>query len=135
MKTLITAIIALFATAAIADGFSVHADAWRGNDYAPVERVGASYGDFGVSYSHANTAEQASIEWRRHIEFTNIEIGAMPSLTYGTGAGLVEWRTIDVVDRVFVEVKPYVKIGSDVFVLIMNDSTNQNTVRVGFRLF
>lgn len=135
MKTILAFIIAIASTATLAADFSVHADSWRGNDYAPVERVGVSYGSLGLSYSEANKAEQASIEWRQYVGFQNIEIGLMPSLTYGTGEGLTDWRTITVSGDVFAEIKPYVKIGSDVFVIIMNDSTNQNTVRLGFKLF
>lgn len=135
MKLIIATLLAVLSFSALANDFTVHADVYRDSPESAVERVGVSYGDFGFAGSYTNESERASIEWRRHASFTNIEIGIIPTLTYGTGDGLVDWRTIDIADNLFLEAKPYVKIGSDVFVLIMNDSTNQNTVRIGFKLF
>lgn len=136
MKTLITALIVLLsATAAMADGFDLYGESFRGDNYEATERFGLNWGDFGITGSYTNKAEQFSVEVRRHITFTNIEIGGMFAATYGTGEGFNEHRVIEAADNVWLEAEPYVKIGSDVFVMWMYDSTNQHTVRFGFNLF
>ena len=135
MKTLIIILLSTISIMASASDFNFVADAYRGDDIEATERFGFEYGDYAVIGSFNNTDEMLSIEHNKALKFTNVEIGLATAVSFGKGSNLNDVRRVDVVDYVYLEAKPYIKVGSGLFFTMMYDSSNQILVRVGFNFF
>lgn len=136
MKNLLLTIIAItFSMAAIAGDFDVYTDAWRGDTAEPTGRLGFEYKDVSVTGSFEMESEKLSIGLNRSIKFTNVELGVQFLATYGNASEVLDYRVHAINNDLFLETKPYAKIGDKVFMTIMLDSNNEVVYRVGFNIF
>lgn len=132
MKNLILVTLLTILTSSVF-ATDLYVDAYRFSDVNHTGKLGMSTGDYNVEYSFDDGT--FAIGERKYMSFTNIEFGVQLMITNKVNPEAIDHRVIDVEGGLHATVNPYFKAGSDLFLMVKLDESNEFVLQVGFNLF